>query len=313
MTSMDTDALKLARRLKANGIRQRLAWGAVELSVTDLERSIKFWSGALGFIPRTEPGTGVALGTPERTLLILHPGARRPAMNGVTGLYHAAFAVPSQEEFSRLLCRFMRLGLRISPVDHTISKAIYLNDPDGHGIEIVLETPERLARFDEASGGLGMIDSEGQFRGGRDPLDLGAELAAAATTDPAGPLASGTVVSHIHLHVPEIEPALNWFEGLGFARNLLLSSIGMADMGAGDAFPHRLAFNIWAGRGAPPAPDHSARLLRYHLTTSDSALFEQAGRFLRPDGHGNLSGLDPAGALLTFAFAPASQTGRNAA
>lgn len=310
---MDTDALRLARSFEASGLGERLAWGAVELSVTDLDRAVKFWTGALGFVSRSGPGPGVALGTSQRTLVILHPGATRPAMDDVAGLYHAAFAVPSQEEFSRLLVRFMGMGLRVSPVDHTMSKAIYLNDPDGHGIEIALETPERFARFDNASYGLVMIDNKGRFRSGRDPLDLNAELAAAAGTDPSAPIAPRTIVAHIHLHVPDIEPALNWFEGLGFARNLSLPSMGMADMGAGAAYTHRLALNIWAGQGAPSAPDHSARLLRYNLTTSDAALFEQAGRFLRPDGHGNLSGLDPAGALLTFAFAPASQTGRNAA
>ncbi|MBT9373457.1 VOC family protein, partial [Rhizobium sp. CSW-27] len=277
---MDTDALKLARSLKAQGLRERLAWGAVELSVTDLDRAVRFWTGALGFVARPDPGTGVALGTSERTLVILQPGARRPVVNDVAGLYHVAFAVPSQDEFSRLLARFMRLGLRVSPVDHTMSKAIYLNDPDGHGIEIALETPERFARFDNSSSSFAMIDSEGRFRSGRDPLDLKAELAAAAGTDPSAPIASNTVVAHIHLHVPDLEPALDWFEGLGFARNLSLPSMGMADMGAGAAYTHRLALNIWAGRGAPPAPDHSARLLRYHLTTSDPVLFKQARRHL---------------------------------
>lgn len=310
---MDTDALKLARSLKAHGLPERLTWGAVELSVTDLDRAVQFWTGALGFLPRPDPGTGVALGTSERTLVVLQPGAHRPVMNDVTGLYHVAFAVPSQEEFSRLLNRFKGLGLRVSPVDHTMSKAIYLNDPDGHGIEIALETPERFARFDNSSYGFAMIDSEGRFRSGRDPLDLKAELAAAAGTDPSAPIASETVVAHMHLHVPDLEPGLDWFEGLGFARNLALPSMGMADMGAGAAYTHRLALNIWAGRGAPPAPDHSARLIRYHLTTSDAALFKQASRRLRHDAHGNLSGCDPAGATLTLALSPTTRTDRDAA
>lgn len=310
---MDTDALKLARSLKTRGLPERLTWGAVELSVTDLDRAVRFWTGALGFLPRPDPGTGVALGTSERTLLILQPGAQRPVMNDVTGLCHAAFAVPSQEEFSRLLTRFKGLELRVSPVDHTMSKAIYLNDPDGHGIEIALETPERFARFDEASSSFAMIDSEGRFRSGRDPLDIKAELAAAAGTDPSAPIAPETVVAHIHLHVPALEPGLDWFEGLGFARNLLLPSMGMADMGAGAAYTHRLALNIWAGRGAPPAPDHTARLLRYHLTTSDAALFKQASTHLHLDAAGNLSGSDPAGATLSLVFSRATRTERDAA
>lgn len=310
---MDTDALKLARRLKTRGLPERLTWGAVELSVTDLDRAVAFWTGALGFLARPEPGPGVALGTLDRTLVILQPGASQPVKNGVTGLYHVAFAVSSQAEFSRLLTRFIRMRLPISPVDHTMSKAIYLNDPDGHGIEIALETPERFSRFDDTSYSFAMIDSEVRFRSGRDPLDLAAELAAADGTDAAASIAADTVVAHLHLHVPELDAGLDWFEGLGFARNLLLTSMGMADMGAGAAYTHRLALNVWAGRGAPTPPEHAARLLRYHLTTSDAALFKRAGTHLQPDAHGNLSGVDPAGATLTLALCPATDTERNAA
>lgn len=310
---MDTDALELARSLKARGLPERLSWGAVELSVTDLDRAVAFWTGALGFVLRPDPVNGIALGTAERTLVVLHPGAKRPVMNNVTGLYHVAFGVPSQSEFSRLLTRFMNLRLRIAPVDHTMSKAIYLSDPDGHGIEIAFETPERFARFDDSSYGFAMIDSEGRFRSGRDPLDMAAELAAAQGTDATAAIAAETVVAHVHLHVPQLEEAQAWFEGFGFARNLSLHSMGMADMGAGAAYTHRLALNIWAGRGAPMPPEHAARLLSYHLTTSDAALFKRASMRLKRDADGNLSGVDPAGATLTLALCPATDTGRKAA
>ncbi len=120
-------------------------------------------------------------------------------------------------------------------------------------------------------------------------------------------------MSHLHLHVPDLNAGLDWFEGLGFARNLLLTSMGMADMGAGAAYTHRLALKVWAGRGAPTPPDYAARLLRYHLTTSDAALFKRAGSHLQPDAHGKLSGVDPAGATRGIALCPATGTERNAA
>ncbi|WP_137134150.1 VOC family protein [Rhizobium sp. FKY42] len=302
---MDTEALRLSRNLKADGLAERLNWGAVELSVTDLDRAIQFWTGALGFVRRPDRGTGVALGTAERTLVILRPGASLPVLRGVTGMYHVAFGVPSQVEFSRLLSRFQRLRLPVSPVDHTMSKAIYLNDPDGHGIEIAFETPERFLRFDNSGGQFAMIDSEGRMRSGRDPLDLQAEFAAAKGTDETASIAAGTIVAHVHFHVPELEPALSWFEKLGFVRNLTLPSMGMADMGAGASYTHRLAVNLWAGRGARRAPDHSARLLCYHLTTSDGMLFEEAGRHLQQDGRGNLTGVDPVGITMTLSLSAA--------
>lgn len=57
----------------------------------------------------------------------------------------------------------------------------------------------------------------------------------------------------------------------------------------------------------------AARLLRYHLTTSDAALFKRAGSHLQPDAHGKLSGVDPAGATRGIALCPATGTERNAA
>lgn len=298
---MDTPALKLARHREAANLPERLSWGALTLSVTDLARAQAFWTTVLGFVPRPTEGPGLALGTPDRTLVILQPGAARPVVRGHAGMYHVAFGMPSQAEFSRRIRRFLDLRIPFSPVDHLMSKALYLDDPDGHGIEIAWETPERFGRFSNDRGRFAMIDARGQPRSGRDPLDLRAELALADGTDPALPLHPDARVAHLHLHVPAIDPALDWFEGLGFARNLDLPEFGMADMGAGAPYTHRLAVNIWAGRGVRPAPAHSARLLSYELTTPDAACFDHArARATQGPVAGTLTGTDPAGVAVTL-------------
>ncbi len=184
-------------------------------------------------------------------------------------MYHVAFGMPSQAEFSRRIRRFIDLRVPFSPVDHLMSKALYLDDPDGHGIEIALETPERFGRFSDAGGRFAMFDAAGRPHGGRERLDLRAELALANGTDPGLPLHRDAVLAHLHLHVPGLDSAVTWFEGVGFARNLMLPGFGMADMGTGAAYTHRLAVNIWAGPGARPAPGASARLLSYRLEAND--------------------------------------------
>lgn len=89
------------------------------------------------------------------------------------------------------------------------------------------------------------------------------------------------------------------FESVGFARNLYLRDFGMADMGAGAPYTHRLAMNLWAGRGARPAPADSARLLGYRLQPLDAATFASAQTRLSEDGRtGDLIGTDPAGVTL---------------
>lgn len=296
---MDTQALALARQRAAENLPERLTWETLSLSVTDLDRAEAFWTGVVGLVRRPAEGPGLALGTADRTLVVLIPGARAPVARGHAGLYHVALGMASQAEFSRRIQRFIDLGIAFSPVDHLMSKALYLSDPDGHGIEIAWETPERFGSFSTVSGRLVLIDSDGRVRSGREPLDIRAERALADGRDPALPLHRDARVAHLHLHVPALESALAWFEGLGFARNLTLDGLGMADMGTGAPYTHRLAVNIWAGPGVRSAPATSARLMTYTLVTSDEATFTAARARLTEDpATGDLTGTDPAGVSL---------------
>ena len=307
---METQALSLARKRMADGLPERLAWGPLTLSVTNLDRAEQFWTEVLGCGRRPERGSDLSLGTQDRTRVVLSPGAtsavaQGEAGKGHAGMYHVAFGMASQAEFSRRIRRFIDLRVPFSPVDHLMSKALYLSDPDGHGIEIALETPERFGRFSDAGGRFAMYDSDGQQRSGREPLDLRAELALAEGTNPALPLHRDATVAHLHLHVPALEPALDWFEGIGFARNLMLTGFGMADMGAGAPYTHRLAVNIWAGRGARPAPASSARLLGYTLFAADEDILAAARQRLSDTANaGVLAGTDPAGITVTLRLKP---------
>jgi len=300
---MDTAALALARQRAADNLPERLTWGPLTLSVTNLDRAAAFWTEVIGFVRRPDQGPGLALGTPDRTLVALSPGAVSPVAKGYAGMYHVAFGMPSQAEFSRRIRRFIDLGVPFSPVDHLMSKAIYLDDPDGHGVEIAFETPSRFGRFSFDGGRFAMCDSKGRPHSGRERLDLREELAAADGADPALPLHRDAAVAHLHLHVPALEPSLSWFEGLGFARNLNLLAFGMADMGAGAPYTHRLAMNLWAGPGARPAPRDSARLLSYRLEAADAETFAAAkARLTEIPGSTVLTGTDPAGVNLTLAL-----------
>ena len=310
---METDALALARSLSARSLSERLDYGPVELSVTNLSRAVDFWTSVLGFVPRNEAGPGVALGTTGRTLVILHAGATVQSTRGHIGMYHVAFGVPCQAEFSRLMWRFRQLQIPHTSVDHLMSKAMYLEDPDGHGIEIALETPERFGCFRQDVRGFFMLDVQGRPHSGREALDISAELAQSADADLSARLSDEAVVAHLHLHVPALEPALKWFEGIGFARNLSLPQMGLADMGAGATYTHRLALNIWAGPDAKPAPSNSARLLSYRLKLTDPDVFNRARSQLTVDAAGQLKGSDPAGTALTLSLCPVAQIGTVAA
>ena len=125
-------------------IATRTTVGAVQLTVADLTRSLDYYRGAVG-LDVLEEGAGLAsLGTDDRELLVLveEPGARPAA--GYTGLYHFALLVPERPSSRRWLAHAARDHVPLVGLsDHYVSEALYLSDPDGHGIEIYRDRPAR--------------------------------------------------------------------------------------------------------------------------------------------------------------------------
>ncbi|MGH2562163.1 MAG: VOC family protein [Thermomicrobiales bacterium] len=147
--------------------------GHVHLKVSDLDRAIAFYRDALGFELIQRYGAQAAflsaggyhhhigLNTWESL------GGASPAP-GTTGLYHLAILYPNRVELARACKRLRDHGARIGGAsDHGVSEAIYLNDPDGNGIEIYRDRdPEDWPRM-----------PNGELRMTLDPLDLDGLLA----------------------------------------------------------------------------------------------------------------------------------------
>lgn len=297
---MQSQLINTKPQVQPNQQGDCLSWGAVELQVTDLDRAVQFWTSVLALRQRVHDGAGVALGTSEQTLFVLHPGAKQVMNPRHLGMYHVALGVPSQLEFSRLMRRLLERKIPISIVDHLMSKAIYLHDPDGLGIEIAFETPERFAHFGDKSRDFTMFDSNGQSHNGREPLEMESELAHAQGSDVNAELSSDAFVAHLHLQVNALDTAAQWFEKLGFSRNLFLPKMGFCDLAAGAAYTHRLAVNTWAGSNLSPAPTDMARLLSYHLNIDDANVLANTRRLKSVEK--GLQLLDPAGVTAVLKF-----------
>ncbi len=282
--------------------------GPVHLNVIDAERSLKFWRDLIGLKVRgTEDDTVVELGTDEKALLFLHPGATRPHQRGHAGLYHVAIHLPNEAEFARILARLITARHPISPTDHIMSKAIYLHDTDRIMLELTLETPERVRKYgwDEASGQPDIVDIDGRQRGGTEALDVEEVLSHLADRDFARPLPDGTKIGHVHLHVGDLHEAARFYrEDLGFIENTNIPFFQMADLYAGGRFPHRIALNTWQGIGVEQAPDGTAGMRHFTIAYDSKERLERVISELpevdaRPDGHLTH---DPAGnaVLLTY-------------
>ena len=111
--------------------------GAVSLTVSDLNRSVDYYQEHIGLQLQDLSDGRAILGTGETPLVKLYhlPDAAR--QNGVTGLYHFALLLPSRRDLAETLSHLIGSQTPISgTADHLVSEALYLNDPDGHGIEI---------------------------------------------------------------------------------------------------------------------------------------------------------------------------------
>ena len=116
--------------------------GHVHLKVSDLDRSVKFYSEAFGFEVTQRYGNSAAFlsagGYHHHLGLNTWESRNAPPPPGrSTGLYHFAILYPNRLELARALYRLVQQGVEIDgAADHGVSEAIYLHDPDGNGIEI---------------------------------------------------------------------------------------------------------------------------------------------------------------------------------
>src|SRR3954470_22398617 len=184
--------------------------GAVELTVADLDRSVEYYTLAIGLKVLAREGGVARLGSPdglELLVLVEEPGAQ--PVRGHTGLFHFALLLPSQEDLARWLVHAAGARVPLSGMsDHLVSEAIYLRDPDFHGIEIY-----RDRRREE------WPLRDGQLQMDTLPLDTDALVGSLDGTEvgPFSGLPGGTRMGHVHLHVADIHDTEAFYRDvLGF-------------------------------------------------------------------------------------------------
>ena len=132
----------------STAIHPEVRIGHVHLTVSNLERSLRFYRDALGFEVTQRYGADAVFlsagGYHHHIGLNVWAGEGAPQPpSGRTGLYHAAILYPSQLELARAFKRLFDHGVPIEGAsDHGVSEAIYLRDPDGNGIELYRDRPQ---------------------------------------------------------------------------------------------------------------------------------------------------------------------------
>jgi catechol 2,3-dioxygenase len=121
--------------------------GHVHLKVADLERALEFYCGVLGFELQQRFGEEAAFISAggyhhHIGLNTWHSKDGSPPAPGATGLFHLAIRYPNRAAFADALRRLIRAGVPLGGAsDHGVSEALYLDDPDGNGLELYWDRP----------------------------------------------------------------------------------------------------------------------------------------------------------------------------
>lgn len=239
------------------------AIGTVALTVPDLARSRAFYVDVLGMAVRDESRDGwLQLGVSNGEVLLELTGDPTAAPRDplATGLFHFALLVPSRADLARALVGIALARWPLSGAsDHLVSEALYLDDPDGNGIEIYRDRP-RTEWPHDAAGRLEMATL---------PLDLD-DLLAELGGGSARELAAGTRIGHVHLQVAELAAVEHFYaQVLGF--DVTVSSYPGALFVSAGGYHHHIGMNTWNSRGASAPPPDAVGLRWYQVRVGSAA------------------------------------------
>lgn len=270
--------------------------GAVRLRVADIDRLTTFYARALGLVPvAPDPGDGVVrLGAPGGGAVVeLEHAPDAPRQErGTSGLYHLAILVPERRHLAEALARAAGLGARFSGAsDHLVSEALYLNDPEGNGIEIYRDRPRaQWPRTDD--GALDMATL---------PLDLNGVMDTLGSDTPPEDIAAGTVLGHVHLRVDSLDAGRRFHAGIiGF--DVTVDGYPGALFVAAGGYHHHVGMNTWTSNR--PAVPGALGLAHYEVLVAGpeqvDAVRERAARagVGVTDVPGGIALRDPAGNLV---------------
>ncbi len=234
--------------------------GRVALVVRDLDGVSAFYRSALGLREVERSSDHAWLGTSERILLELrHDPQASVRSRRDAGLFHTAFLLPGRADLGAWLTHAASEGISLTgAADHLVSEALYLDDPEGNGIEIYADRPSELWR-----------KSHGMIEMTSDPLDL-QDLVQASSGRSWSGFPDRGAVGHVHLQVGNLAEADTFYRDLlGF--EVMTRYPGARFYGSG-GYHHQLAANVWNSRGAPVRPDRAAGLADVEILMDEKVL-----------------------------------------
>jgi catechol 2,3-dioxygenase len=243
--------------------------GPVSLTVADLDRSLAYYTGPIGLAVLEQSGREATLGVSGNPLLhLVEQSGAKPWTEYSTGLYHFAILLPTRADLGRWIQNWYGHGMpEFGQGDHLVSEALYLRDPDGHGIEIYRDRPRSEWGWEN-----------GHVKMASLPVDVTGLLAEAERSGISWSGApAGTTMGHVHLQVGDIAQARAFYSDvLGFD---VVAEMPTALFVSAGGYHHHLGMNIWHSRRGSQADADVAQLQFYTIVLpNDDALAEVVAR-----------------------------------
>ena len=230
---------------------------SVVLRTSDAEAVARLYADGVGLNRLDGDDGAIVLGDDSPLVRLLEsPGAPPPAPRAA-GLFHTAILFPTRAALAATLRRVAAAGFRLTGAsDHGVSEALYLDDPEGNGVELYWDRPQEAWPM-AADGTVAMYTA---------PLDLQDLL----LEPDEGTGVAGASVGHVHLKVTDLERSVGfWGDELGMNLRARYGAEA-AFMAAGD-YHHHVGLNVWMSRGGPPAPEDALGLERVVLSVPGAA------------------------------------------
>lgn len=272
--------------------------GAVGVIARDLDRLTAYYHDVLGLSVQEHTPQVARLGVDGVTLLeLIHKPEAIPDDPREAGLYHTAFLMPTRADLARWILHAAKTRANITGAsDHDVSEAIYLDDPEGNGVEVYSDRPRDKWR------------REGKLIFQKtDPLDVDAIVSEIdqSASYPGAP--KGLRIGHMHLRVGNVAMAEEFYCG-ALGLDVTRRRPGAAFISSG-GYHHHVAINVWHSNGAGTRNERRAGLGWFSLEVNNSATGNSLKSRLVAAGvpvdaiPGGFTTLDPWGTRIRFTIA----------
>ncbi|MGN7479095.1 VOC family protein [Solibacillus silvestris] len=245
----------------------------VQLKVSDLARSIEYYTTIIGFKVLQRTGSEAYLTADGQTILVslIEIQNAQPLQRGFAGLYHLALLLPSRKDLGNIVQHFVNLNIRLGAADHDVSEALYLNDPDGNGIEIYIDRDEsEWTWFDD--GQVNMVTEQLNFQ----------PILTAADGNWTG-LPAETVMGHVHLSVANLDKSEQFYTNV-LDYNVVTRYGTQALFVSTGKYHHHFGLNTWNSNNGQAPEENMVGLKSVTIVLKDEHYAEEVKQSLNANG-----------------------------